>query len=106
MKLLNLIQKLKMLIYNKIKNAKKFRNGQEYGSARWGNEKNIEPYNIRGKTRFFVKPNLMQMHSSYVVTDPKGTLILEYGKMLKKGGYNIKILNTIKKEENKKGELK
>lgn len=125
---------IKMLIYNKIKNAKKFRNGQEYGSARWGNEKDIEPYiddnydnnilfteterltmNSRpknpkyarnknvlviggsgsGKTRFFVKPNLMQMHSSYVVTDPKGTLILECGKMLKKGGYNIKILNTI-----------
>ncbi len=125
---------IKLLIYNKIKNAKKFRNGQEYGSARWGNEKDIEPYiddnydnnilfteterltmNSRpknpkyarnknvlviggsgsGKTRFFVKPNLMQMHSSYVVTDPKGTLILECGKMLKKGGYNIKILNTI-----------
>lgn len=112
---------------------KKYRKGKEYGSARWGTEKDIKPYmdqefkknivltkteslmmgraskpkyernkNIlvvggsgSGKTRFFVKPNLMQMHSSYVVTDPKGTLILECGKMLKKGGYKLKVLNTI-----------
>ena len=113
---------------------KKFRAGIEYGSARWGTAKDIEPYvdpdpenNIiltqterltmapygrepkysrnknvlviggsgSGKTRFFVKPNLMQMHSSYVVTDPKGTLLVECGKMLQAGGYVIKTLNTI-----------
>ncbi|HFH7242269.1 TPA: VirD4-like conjugal transfer protein, CD1115 family [Streptococcus agalactiae] len=125
---------IKLVLIQKKKKAKKFREGKEYGSARWGNEKDIEPYidkkfenNIlltqterltmnnrpqnpkyarnknvlviggsgSGKTRFFVKPNLMQMHSSYVVTDPKGTLVLECGKMLEKNGYEIKILNTI-----------
>ena len=125
---------LRLAVYFKAKNAKKFRHGMEYGSARWGNAKDIEPYmdsvfennilltqterlmmsgrpkqpkyarnkNIlviggsgSGKTRFFVKPNLMQMHSSYVVTDPKGTVLIECGKMLKKGGYKIKVLNTI-----------
>lgn len=124
------------IMYQKRKNAKKFRNGVEYGSARWGTPKDIEPYmdddpykNIiltqtegltmdsrpkagakfarnknvvviggsgSGKTRFFVKPNLMQMHSSYVVTDPKGTVVTEVGKLLeKKGGYKIKSLNLI-----------
>lgn len=118
------------------KNARKYRPGEEYGSARWGTEKDIRPFiapvfennilltqterltlNSRpakpqyarnknviviggsgsGKTRFFVKPNLMQMPEkvSYVVTDPKGTIVLECGKMLKKEGYEIKILNTI-----------
>ncbi len=125
---------LRLLVYFKAKNAKKFRQGVEYGSARWGNAKDIEPYmdsefennilltqterlmmsgrpkqpkyarnkNIlviggsgSGKTRFFVKPNLMQMHSSFVVTDPKGTVLIECGKMLKKGKYKIKVLNTI-----------
>ncbi|HFU3981970.1 TPA: VirD4-like conjugal transfer protein, CD1115 family [Streptococcus suis] len=123
-----------ILLYFRKKNAKKFRNGVEYGSARWGDRKDIQPYedpvfennilltdsekltmNSRpsnpkfarnknilvvggsgsGKTRFFVKPNLMQMHSSYCVTDPKGTIVLECGKMLEKNGYQIKILNTI-----------
>lgn len=118
------------------KNAKKFRQGEEYGSARWGNEKDIRPFidpvfennilltqterltmNSRpskpqyarnknviviggsgsGKTRFYVKPNLMQMPEkvSYVVTDPKGTIVVECGKMLKTAGYEIKVLNTI-----------
>ena len=125
---------IKFIIYTKGKNAKKFRQGKEYGSARWGNKNDIEPYmdekfqnNIlltqterltmngrpanpkyarnknvlviggsgSGKTRFFVKPNLMQMHSSYCVTDPKGTIVLECGKMLEDNGYEIKILNTI-----------
>ena len=125
---------LRLVVYFKAKNAKKFRHGVEYGSARWGTAKDIEPYmdatfennilltaterlmmsgrpkspkyarnkNIlviggsgSGKTRFFVKPNLMQMHSSYVVTDPKGTVLIECGKLLKKGGYQIKVLNTI-----------
>ena len=125
---------VRLLVYFKGKNAKKYRKGVEYGSARWGNAKDIEPYidpdfynnvlltqterltmNSRpkspkyarnknvfviggsgsGKTRFFVKPNLMQMHSSYVVTDPKGTVLIECGKLLAKGGYRIKILNTI-----------
>lgn len=125
---------IKLILIQKKKKAKKFREGREYGSARWGNEKDIEPYidkkfennvlltqterltmnnrpknpkyarnkNVMviggsgsGKTRFFVKPNLMQMHSSYVVTDPKGTLVLECGKMLERNGYEIKILNTI-----------
>ena len=125
---------LKFIVYYKAKNAKKFRQGVEYGSARWGNAKDIEPYmdsvfennilltaterlmmsgrpkepkyarnkNIlviggsgSGKTRFFVKPNLMQMHSSYCVTDPKGTILVECGKMLKRGKYKIKVLNTI-----------
>ena len=125
---------VKAMIYFKGKNAKKFRQGKEYGSARWGNAKDIEPYvddkfenNIlftkterltmngrppnpkyarnknvlviggsgSGKTRFYVKPNLMQMHSSYCVTDPKGTIVIECGKMLQDNGYEIKILNTI-----------
>lgn len=125
---------VKAMIYFKGKNAKKFRQGKEYGSARWGNAKDIEPYvddkfenNIlftkterltmngrppnpkyarnknvlviggsgSGKTRFYVKPNLMQMHSSYCVTDPKGTIVIECGKMLEDNGYEIKILNTI-----------
>ena len=126
---------MRAIVYFKAKNAKKFRHGEEYGSARWGTPKDIEPYmdkenfenNIlltsterlqmngrpsspkfarnknvliiggsgSGKTRFFVKPNLMQMHSSYVVTDPKGTVLLEVGKMLQKNGYRIKVLNTI-----------
>ncbi|HEM2745715.1 TPA: type IV secretory system conjugative DNA transfer family protein [Streptococcus suis] len=123
-----------IVLYFRKKNTKKFRNGVEYGSARWGDRKDIQPYedpvfennilltdsekltmNSRpsnpkfarnknilvvggsgsGKTRFFVKPNLMQMHSSYCVTDPKGTIVLECGKMLEKNGYQIKILNTI-----------
>ena len=125
---------MKFIVYTKGKKAKKFREGKEYGSARWGNAKDIKPYidekydnnvlftnterltmngrpsnpkyarnkNVlviggsgSGKTRFFVKPNLMQMHSSYVVTDPKGTIVLECGKMLEENGYEIKILNTI-----------
>ena len=125
---------LRLMVYLKAKNAKKFRQGVEYGSARWGTAKDIEPYvdpvfennvilteterlmmsgrpkhpkyarnkNIlviggsgSGKTRFFVKPNLMQMHSSYVVTDPKGTVLVECGKMLAKNKYRIKVLNTI-----------
>ena len=125
---------IRLIIYTKGKNAKKYRKGIEYGSARWGNAEDIKPYidpvfennvlltqterltmNSRpkepkyarnknvvviggsgsGKTRFFVKPNLMQQHSSYVCTDPKGTLILECGKMLQRGGYLIKTLNLI-----------
>ncbi|HEP5005734.1 conjugal transfer protein TraG [Streptococcus agalactiae] len=125
---------IKFIVYTKGKNAKKFRQGKEYGSARWGTRKDIEPYvdekfqnNIlltqterltmngrpanpkyarnknvlviggsgSGKTRFYVKPNLMQMHSSYCVTDPKGTIVIECGKMLEDNGYEIKILNTI-----------
>ena len=102
---------LKLVVYYRSKNAKKFRQGVEYGSARWGNRKDIEPFmdpvfenNViviggsgSGKTRFYVKPNLMQMtdHVSYVVTDPKGTIIVECGKMLVNGGYRIKVLNTI-----------
>ena len=125
---------LKLAVYMKGKNRKKFRQGEEYGSARWGRTEDIRPYmddnfsnnviltqtegltmNSRpkqpkyarnknilviggsgsGKTRFFVKPNLMQMHSSYVVTDPKGTVLVECGKMLEKNGYVIKSLNTI-----------
>ena len=125
---------IKAMVYLKGKNAKKFRQGEEYGSARWGNQKDIAPFidpvfennilltqterltmNSRpkqpkyarnknilviggsgsGKTRFFVKPNLMQMHSSYVVTDPKGTVLVECGKLLQRGGYRIKVLNTI-----------
>lgn len=125
---------VKVIVYRKGKNAKKFREGEEYGSARWGTKKDIHPYidekfqnnviltqteyltmnprpknpkyarnkNVMviggsgsGKTRFYVKPNLMQMHSSYVVTDPKGTIIIECGKMLERNGYNIKVLNTI-----------
>lgn len=125
---------LKLAFYMKSKNAKKFRQGEEYGSARWGKPEDIKPYmdenpeqniilsqtegltmNSRpkipkyarnknvlviggsgsGKTRFFVEPNLMQMHSSYVVTDPKGTILIRLGHMLQKGGYRIKVLNTI-----------
>ena len=126
---------MRLVVYMKSKNAKKFRKGEEYGSARWGNAKDIEPYmdlenpennviltqteglimngkpkgpkyarnkNIlviggsgSGKTRFFVKPNLMQLHSSYVITDPKGTVLLEVGQMLYDAGYEIKVLNTI-----------
>ena len=125
---------VRLIIYVKGKNAKKYRKGMEYGSARWGNAEDIKPYtdpvfennipltqterltmNSRpkqpkyarnknilviggsgsGKTRFFVKPSLMQMHSSYVVTDPKGTVLIECGKLLQRGGYQIKVLNTI-----------
>ena len=125
---------LKLALYMKSKNAKKFRQGEEYGSARWGKPEDIKPYmdenpeqniilsqtegltmNSRpkmpkyarnknvlviggsgsGKTRFFVEPNLMQMHSSYVVTDPKGTILIRLGHMLQMGGYRIKVLNTI-----------
>ena len=146
---------VKLVVYYRAKNAKKYRQGVEYGSARWGTEKDIKPYidpvfenNIilteterlmmsgrpkepkyarnknvlvvggsgSGKTRFFVKPNLMQMHSSYVVTDPKGTVLVEVGKVLARGNpatdeygkvirdsqgkvvyepYKIKVLNTI-----------
>ena len=126
---------VRLAVYFKGKNAKKYRKGMEYGSARWGCAEDIKPYadpvfennvlltqterltmNSRpkqpkyarnknilviggsgsGKTRFFVKPNLMQMHSSYVVTDPKGIVLLECGKLLQqKGGYRIKVLNTI-----------
>ena len=125
---------MRLVLYVKSKNKKKFRQGEEYGSAVWGGEKDIEPYmdlscpennviltktesltmgkpsapkfarnkNIlviggsgSGKTRFFVKPNLMQMHSSYVVTDPKGTVLVECGRMLSKNDYRIKVLNTI-----------
>lgn len=146
---------VKLVVYYRAKNAKKYRQGVEYGSARWGTEKDIKPYidpvfenNIilteterlmmsgrpkepkyarnknvlviggsgSGKTRFFVKPNIMQMHSSYVITDPKGTVLVEVGKMLARGNpatdengniirdkqgkivyepYKIKVLNTI-----------
>ena len=125
---------VRLAVYIKGKNAKKYRKGIEYGSARWGKAEDIKPYidpvfqnnvlltqterltmNSRpkqpkyarnknilviggsgsGKTRFFVKPNLMQMHSSYVVTDPKGTVLIECGKLLQRGGYKIKVLNTI-----------
>ena len=125
---------LRLVVYYKAKNAKKFRQGVEYGSARWGNAKDIEPYmdsvfennvlltqterlmmsgrpkepkyarnkNVvviggsgSGKTRVFVKPNLMQLHSSYVLTDPKGTVLIECGKLLQRAGYRIKVLNTI-----------
>lgn len=125
---------VKGILYLQSKNAKKFRKGIEYGSARWGTPEDIKPYidkdffsnilltnterltmNSRpknpkfarnknvlviggsgsGKTRFFVKPNLMQMTTSYCVTDPKGTILVECGKMLQKGGYKIRSLNTI-----------
>ena len=125
---------LRLVVYFKGKNAKKFRKNTEYGSARWGTyediapfedpvfEKNIiltqterlmmpnrpkDPRNARnknvlvvggsgsGKTRFFIKPNLMQLHSSYVVTDPKGSIVIECGKLLQRNGYKIKIFNTI-----------
>jgi len=124
---------IRAAVYIKAKNAKKFRHGVEYGSARWGTAEDIKPfidpkfdqnilltqtervmvgrnkipkYNINknvlviggsgsGKTRFHIKPNLMQMNASYIVTDPKGTVVEECGKMLQNGGYTIKILNTI-----------
>ena len=102
---------LRLAVYLKGKNAKKYRHGSEYGSARWGNAKDIEPFmdpkNARnknvlivggsgsGKTRFWIKPNLLQMHSSYVLTDPKGTTVLEVGNAFVQKGYRIKIFNTI-----------
>ena len=125
---------LRLAVYLRGKNAKKYRHGMEYGSARWGTPKDIEPFmapkfadniiltkterlmmsnrppdpkNARnknvlvvggsgsGKTRFWLKPNLLQCHSSYVVTDPKGTIVLECGNAMLKNGYNLKILNTI-----------
>ena len=125
---------VKGILYVRSKNAKKYRKGAEYGSARWGTAADIKPYmdkdfknnilltntegltmNSRpqnpkyarnknvlviggsgsGKTRFFVKPNLMQLHSSYVVTDPKGTVLLECGHLLERNKYVIKVLNTI-----------
>ena len=125
---------LRLAVYLKGKNAKKYRHNVEYGSARWGTAKDIEPFiapkfednviltkterlmmsnrpknpaNARnknvliiggsgsGKTRFWLKPNLLQMHSSYVVTDPKGTVLVECGRMLSKNDYRIKVLNTI-----------
>ena len=125
---------LRLAVYLRGKNAKKYRHGMEYGSARWGTPKDIEPFmapkfsdniiltkterlmmsnrppdpkNARnknvlvvggsgsGKTRFWLKPNLLQCHSSYVVTDPKGTIVLECGNVMLKNGYKVKILNTI-----------
>ena len=124
---------IRAAVYIKAKNAKKYRHGVEYGSARWGNAQDIAPfinpkfdqnilltqterimvgrnkipkYNINknvlviggsgsGKTRFHIKPNLMQMNASYIVTDPKGTVLEECGKMLERGGYEIRVLNTI-----------
>ena len=125
---------LRLAVYMKSKNAKKFRHNEEYGSARWGSHADIEPYmdpvfennvilsqserltmNSRpkepkyarnkntlvvggsgsGKTRFFIKPNILQMHSSYVITDPKGTVVNEVGNALLKNGYRMKIFNTI-----------
>ena len=125
---------LRLAVYLKSKNAKKYRHNVEYGSARWGTAKDMEPFtapkfedniiltkterlmmsnrpknpaNARnknvliiggsgsGKTRFWLKPNLLQMHSSYVVTDPKGSIVIECGNALLKHGYNIKIFNTI-----------
>ena len=125
---------LRLAVYLKGKNAKKYRHGMEYGSARWGTQKDIEPFedpvfannvilsqseritmssrpkipkyarnkNVlvvggsgSGKTRFFIKPNLLQMHSSYVVTDPKGGLVNEVGNALYKNGYRMKVFNTI-----------
>ena len=125
---------LRLAVYLRGKNAKKYRHGMEYGSARWGTAKDIEPFmapkfadniiltkterlmmsnrppdpkNARnknvlvvggsgsGKTRFWLKPNLLQMHSSYVVTDPKGSIVVECGNALLKNGYKLKILNTI-----------
>ena len=125
---------LRLAVYLRGKNAKKYRHGMEYGSARWGTAKDIEPFmapkfadniiltkterlmmsnrppdpkNARnknvlvvggsgsGKTRFWLKPNLLQMHSSYVVTDPKSTILLECGNAMLKNGYKVKILNTI-----------
>ena len=125
---------LRLAVYLRGKNAKKYRHGMEYGSARWGTAKDIEPFmapkfadniiltkterlmmsnrppdpkNARnknvlvvggsgsGKTRFWLKPNLLQCHSSYVITDPKGSIVVECGNALLKNGYKLKILNTI-----------
>ncbi|MCC2230367.1 type IV secretory system conjugative DNA transfer family protein [Lachnospiraceae bacterium CLA-AA-H215] len=125
---------LRLAVYLKGKNAKKYRHGMEYGSARWGTQKDIEPFedpvfannviltrterlmmgnrpknpaNARnknvlvvggsgsGKTRFWLKPNLLQCHSSYVVTDPKGDIVIDCGQALLKNGYSIRIFNTI-----------
>ncbi len=125
---------LRLAVYLRGKNAKKYRHGMEYGSARWGTPKDIEPFmapkfedniiltkterlmmsnrppdpkNARnknvlvvggsgsGKTRFWLKPNLLQCHSSYVITDPKGSIVVECGNALLKNGYKLKILNTI-----------
>ena len=125
---------IRLAVFIKGKNAKKYRKGIEYGSARWGKAEDIRPFadpifqnnviltqterlmmssrpkkpkNARnknvlivggsgsGKTRFWLKPNLMQCHSSYVITDPKGSIVVECGKLLQREGYKIKILNTI-----------
>ena len=125
---------IRLIVYGKSQNAKKYRKNEEYGSARWGKPEDIAPYidsefrnnviltqterltmNNRpkdpktarnknvlivggsgsGKTRFFIKPQIMQCHSSYCITDPKGSLVCETGKMLQRNGYKIKILNTI-----------
>ena len=125
---------LRLAVYLRSKNAKKFRHNEEYGSARWGKYSDIEPFEDKvfsenvilsqteritmnsrpkvpkyarnknvlvvggsgsGKTRYFIKPNLLQLHSSYVVTDPKGSLIVEVGNALYKNGYRIKVFNTI-----------
>ena len=125
---------IRLAVYLRSKNAKKFRHNEEYGSARWGRHSNIEPFEDKvfsenvilsqteritmnsrpkvhkyarnknvlvvggsgsGKTRYFIKPNILQMHSSYVVTDPKGSLIGEVGNALYKNGYRIKVFNTI-----------
>ena len=125
---------MRLAVYLKGKNAKKYRHGMEYGSARWGGPKDIEPFMVpkfedniiltkterlmmsnrppdpknarnknvlvvggsgSGKTRFWLKPNLLQCHSSYVVTDPKGTIVLECGNAMLKNGYKVRILNTI-----------
>ena len=122
------------IVYQKSKNARKYRRGAEYGTARWGNAKDIEPFidpdfsqnillseterltlgkiadpekrNVNlnvlviggsgsGKTRYHIKPNLLQMNASYVCSDPKGTVIEEVGRALVRGGYKIKVLNTI-----------
>ena len=125
---------IRLVVYSKQKNAKKYRKGMEYGTARWGTPADIKPFidpvfennvlltqterlmmsnrpkdpkNARnknilviggsgsGKTRFFAKPNIMQLHSSYVITDPKGSLISEVGQLLQRAKYRIKVLNTI-----------
>ena len=125
---------IRLVIYSKQKNAKKYRKGMEYGTARWGTPADIKPFidpvfennvlltqterlmmsnrpkepkNARnknilviggsgsGKTRFFAKPNLMQLHSSYVITDPKGSILIECGQLLQRAKYKIKVLNTI-----------
>ena len=134
---------LRLAVYLRGKNAKKYRHGMEYGSARWGTPKDIEPFmapkfadniiltkterlmmsnrppdpkNARnknvlvvggsgsGKTRFWLKPNLLQCHSSYVVTDPKGSIVVECGNALLKNGYKVRILNTILNAELKEGQ--